>query len=497
MKYFHKWLADFRKRLKQYQEQEREPQLYVKSYFVDSGNSFMDLIQLYPNNKNSDVLWNWLYQIGSIFAKYAASDYFGRFNSISSPPDLMNCMNTLSQMRIVFFILKKYEIHEKISIFEKFFERISGFFSFISSRINENNYKISALYGCCIAIQTFSFFIEEFDEDDYYYKISTGYYKRGIKILRKYLENHNIFEEAPKSFALWLFIYKLLINEKSLDPSLINKVDLIENLENILPTISKITSLSYALDSARQLFNDIFNEYLKKTKEILENFIYSGTYWRSLARIAKLEFYIEIFNQEEKEDEFLHKFPNFEELNIPDSIFMKFLLKLLNIVDLIEADSTLKSLSRENKFKEENFRDFFKTHFEISGEWLVIDEFKGKKDRFSDLRVGIQNTLFRITTEFKIWKRNFDKYPPIEELLDNMGAHDQKGFIFMINPNQKSIKEKLKKELIFGNSKYFQGTYEDLVIKDRTFQLFKAKYMNENKLIEIYFYILDLSAYWM
>lgn len=115
----------------------------------------------------------------------------------------------------------------------------------------------------------------------------------------------------------------------------------------------------------------------------------------------------------------------------------------------------------------------------------------------SDLRVGIPDTLFRITTEFKIWKRNFDEYPPIEELLNNMGAHDGKGVIFMINPNQKSIKEKLKKELIYENSKYFQGTYEDLVIQDRTFQLFKAKYMSENLLIDIYFFILDLNTFWI
>lgn len=342
MKYFNKWIDDFRERLKQYQEEEREPQLNVKSYFIDSGNFFMDLIQLHPDKKNNNALWNWLYQIGSIFAKYAANDYFGRFNSIRSPRDLMNCMNTLSQMRIVFFVLKKYEIHEKISIFEKFFKRISGFFSFISLKINEKFYKISALYGCCIAIQTFSFFLEEFDEDDYYYKISEGYYKRGIKILRKYLENYNIFEEVPDSFALWLFIYKLLMTEELLDSTLINKVDLIKNLEDILPNITKITSLSYALDSTRQLLNDSFNGYLKKTKEILENFIYSGTYWSLLARIAKCEFYTEIFNQEGKEDDFLTNFPNFEELNIPDSTFFIFLSRLLSIVDLIEEDSTLK-----------------------------------------------------------------------------------------------------------------------------------------------------------
>jgi len=496
MIYFNKWIDDFRKRLKQYQEAEREPQLYVKSYFIDSGNFFMDLIQLYPDNNNSSVLWNWLYQIGSIFAKYASNDYFGRFNTIRSPRDLMNCMNTLSQMRIVFFVLKKYEIHEKISIFEKFFKRISGFFNFLSSSIEDTNYKISALYGCCIAIQTFSFFLEEFDEDDYYYKISVGYYKKGIKILRKYLENHNIFNEIPKSFALWLFINKLLMTEELLHSTLINKGDLIENLEDLLPTITKITSLSYALDSTRLLLNDIFNDFLKKTKEILEGFIYSGTYWSSLARIAKSEFYIEIFNQEEEHD-FLKNFPNFEDLNIPDSIFKKFLYRLLNIVDLIEADSTLKGLIRDNKFKEESFRDFFKTHFEISNEWFVTDEFKGKKDRYSDLRVGIPNTLFRITTEFKIWKRNFDEYPPIEELLNNMGVHDGKGVIFMINPNKKSIEEKLKKELIYDNSIYLQGTYEDLIIQDRTFQLFKAKFIDEYKLIDIYFYILDLSSFWI
>ena len=296
MKYFDKWIDDFRKRLKRYQEAEKEPQLNVKSYFVDSGNFFMDLIQIYPNNNNTDVLWNWLYQIGSIFAKNASNDYFGRFNNIRSPRDLINCMNTLSQMRIVFFVLKEYEIHEKISIFEKFFERISGFFDFISSRIKENNYKISALYGCCIAIQTFSFFLEEFDEDDYYYKNSVGYYQKGIKILSDYLENHNIFKEIPKSYALWLFIYKLLMTEELLNSTLITKGDLIEKLKDFLPTITKITSLPYALDSTRELLNDIFNDYFKKTKEILEGFVYSGTYWSSLARIAKSEFYIEIFN---------------------------------------------------------------------------------------------------------------------------------------------------------------------------------------------------------
>ncbi len=497
MSYFNKWIVDFRKRLIQYQVAEREPQLNVKSYFVDSGNFFMDLIQLYPDNDNNDVLWNWLYQIGSIFAKYASNDYFGRFNNIKSTRDLNNCTNTLGQMRIVFFVLKEYEIHEKISIFKKFFERVSGFFDFISSRINENDYKISALYGCCIAIQTFSFFLEEFDEIDYFYSISVKHYERGIKILSEFLEKHDVFKEAPKSYALWLFIYKLLITEDLLDSNLINRGYLIENLNKILSSITKIISMSYTLDSTRELLVDIFDSYFSKAKEIMEHFSYSGSYWSLLARIAKVEFYIEIFDQEESVFEFLKNFPNFEENVIPDSIFKLFSSKLLGIVDLIEGDSTLKALIRENKFKEENFRDFFKTHFEILGEWSIIDEFKGKKDKLSDLRVSVPNTLFRITTEFKIWKRNFDKYPPVEELLNNMGANDRKGVIFMVNPNKNSIEEKLKKELIIDNSKYVPGTLEDLKIQNRNIPIFKARYIDDGKTVDIYFYILDLKAFWI
>jgi len=52
------------------------------------------------------------------------------------------------------------------------------------------------------------------------------------------------------------------MTEELLGSALINKADLIKNLEVILPTITKITSLSYVLDSMRQLLNDCFKKYL-------------------------------------------------------------------------------------------------------------------------------------------------------------------------------------------------------------------------------------------
>ncbi len=177
-------------------------------------------------------------------------------------------------------------------------------------------------------------------------------------------------------------------------------------------------------------------------------------------------------------------------------LFDKFLNTFLRIIDLIKSSHTLKNLIRMRDYKEEDFRDFFKTHYNVDENWNADDEFKGKLDRKNDLRViSATLPLFRISTEFKIWKRNFDKNEPVQELLDNMGNLDKKGVIFMVNPNKSQINDKLKDELIFNHPKYISDTFEEIKIEDRLFPIYKASYKYRNQSIEVYHIIFDSIAF--
>jgi len=179
-----------------------------------------------------------------------------------------------------------------------------------------------------------------------------------------------------------------------------------------------------------------------------------------------------------------------------NQLFDKFFKKFLRIIDLIESYQTLKNLIRTGDYKEVDFRDFFKIHFDADENWNVIDEFKGKLDRKNDMRVtSSKHPLFRVSTEFKIWKRNFDKYEPVQELLDNMGNLDKKGVIFMVNSNKSQINEKLKDELIYNHQKYISDTFEEIKVEDRLFPIYKASYEYKNQSIEVYHIIFNLKAF--
>lgn len=181
---------------------------------------------------------------------------------------------------------------------------------------------------------------------------------------------------------------------------------------------------------------------------------------------------------------------------VTTQLFDEFLNIFLRIIDLIESSHTLKNLIRTKTYKEEDFKDFFKTHFNVNKSWNVDDKFKGKLDRQNDLRVtSASQPLFRISTEFKIWKRNFDKYEPVQELLDNMGNLDKKGVIFMINPNKSQIKEKLMNELIYNHPKYISDTFKEIKVEDRLFHIYKASYEYRSQSIEVYHIIFDLTAF--
>ncbi len=186
---------------------------------------------------------------------------------------------------------------------------------------------------------------------------------------------------------------------------------------------------------------------------------------------------------------------------IPDKsssqFFDKFLKTFLRIIDLIESNQTLKNTIRAQKFKEVDFRDFFKNIFDGNENWNVNDEFKGKLDHQNDLRVtSVNQPLYRISTEFKIWKRNFDKNEPVKELLDNMGHLDKKGVIFMINPKRNQINDKLKDELIFNHPEYISNTFKEIKIENRLFPIYKASYKYKYQSIEVYHIIFDLIAFY-
>ncbi|MHA1310209.1 MAG: hypothetical protein ACTSQO_04695 [Candidatus Helarchaeota archaeon] len=495
MLYLNKWITDFRARLAKYQDQSREPQLNVKSYFVDSGLFLLDLLYLYPNNEHIDTVWNWIYNLGSLFAWNVSSDYFGRFNNANSNEDLKNCNNTIQQMNIAFHAMNYYKVPIEFSIFKRFFERVPKYISILSNKLGNYRLRSLVLYGSCISIQTFGYLLEKFDQKEYYREISQNCYDSSIAIIINYFKKYDIFKDLPNSFGLWSFCFEILQRDPKLKSfNFISQIDFENHMLDILESITRFGSIPYILDNLREKSIKIFDRYLNKLKDLLKNFQYSGTFWSQLARLAKAEFYINVYNIPEIIKKYLIEFPSFDSTFVPQKNIDQFLKTILEITDLIEEDSSLKSLIRSDKYKEKNFRDFFKTHFRIK-KWLVDAELEGKLDYLADLRVIIPKTLFRISIEFKIWKRNFNRYPPIQELLDNMGTNDSVGVIFMVNPNKNSIIESYKNELIINHPKYFPGTIEEIEFDDRLYSIFESCYKENNKLITIYHIIFNTKDF--
>lgn len=83
----------------------------------------------------------------------------------------------------------------------------------------------------------------------------------------------------------------------------------------------------------------------------------------------------------------------------------------------------------------------------------------------------------------------------MEELLDNMGVQDPKGFIYMINENVGSITESYREKLIEKHPLYYPGSCKEINLEDRNYPIFKAGYKYNEELIDIYHIILDLFIY--
>ncbi|MBD3230626.1 MAG: hypothetical protein GF329_20775 [Candidatus Lokiarchaeota archaeon] len=493
--YYNNWITDFRKRLSEYQKNREEPQLNLKSYFIDSGLFFLELIKLYPENEYIRTIWDWLYHLGSLFAWNVSKDYFGRFFSIQNSQDLNNCNNTIQQMYLAFHAMLEFKIPIQFSIFRRFFERLPNYYPILKRNLRNSNNRALSLYGACISLQTFDYLMRKFDPEEKYYQIAQNCYNLASEIIIEYFEKYNIFYDLQNNYGLWSFLFKVI--KQDLRLSSLNLIDPMELKQKLLGYINKIDnfkSIPYVLDNFRGINSDIFKIYLNKLEELLENFTYTGSYWSLLARFAKSEFYLKVFRNTEEEEKYLKNFLPFKKDSIPDRNINVFLENFLKIIDLIEEDSSLKAHIREETLKESHFRDLFKNNFR-SKEWIVDQELEGRLDYPSDLRVGIPNTLFRITIEFKIWKRNFDTHPPIQQLLNNMGVNDSEALMFMINPRNNPIIESYKDELIYNHPKFYPGSYEEKKIIDRHISIFKAGYKENDRFIWIFHYILNLSQY--
>lgn len=182
-----------------------------------------------------------------------------------------------------------------------------------------------------------------------------------------------------------------------------------------------------------------------------------------------------------------------------DSSFLDLVLNsLFKFQNNIDLDSALKDHIRSNNIQEKYFRDYFGLSFrtlELSVKDYDIAsdiEAPNVKDGSTDLVIFEKNTNFQISISFKIWKRNFDKNPPVEQLLEDMGTYDKQGVIYMINPNKKPIDAQLKQELIEDHKWYIKDSYKEISIKGTHNKMLLGMYTYKMKERKIYFLICDL-----
>lgn len=493
--YKDKFIEDFSKRLIDYEEKQVEPLNQVKQYFVDSGNFLLFLYENYEDHPNRESILNWLYHLGSLFGQTISNYYFGYLLNQRTINDYYNCNSLISQMLITFKVMELYRIPSDKSILKTFFERVERYVYKLGTDFLDPSLGSLIIYGYCIALDVFSYFIGNSSTPKKYLLVSKKCFRLAEKRLSLFLTNYNVKTSIPDAIALWIFILNLSKKfEKIKDALNIKNQDLREDILKNLNKLTKLQNFAYPLLSSIE-DNELFLEIQKLTKNSLLAFSYTGSYWNNIPRYAMCEFYSSIYGNVLLENKYISEFRAFA-FDYPISTLDMLIEKTIDIQNQIEYNSAMTKLIQEKKYEEKDFRDYFMDLF-YSGKWISDRERESFKKTLCDLRVSIPDSMFRISYEFKIWKRNFKINPPIEELIDNMGNNDKVGIIYMVNENKKPIEEKYKKELIDDHHWSIPGTYEEKEIKNSTKKIYISKYKNpDERIVEIYHFIYDLYHFW-
>ncbi|UYP48558.1 hypothetical protein NEF87_004843 [Candidatus Lokiarchaeum ossiferum] len=489
------WIKDFSDRLRKYEESKKEPLKHVKQYFVDSGNFLLFLNDFYKKDPNHKSIQNWLYHLGSLFGQNISSYYYGYLLNQKSIDDFKNSNNLIAQMLILFKTMELFNVPSDISILKTFFTRIHRYLSNLGSRFTDQYLGSLVCYGYCLSIEFFGYYLKNTMENAFYRKTARNCLNISIKRLSNFLKKKKIIQIYPNAISLWIFILNISQNNSDIEKALISKnQNLRQEILRNLDKLTKFQSLGYSLYSS---IDDkiLYQSIVAAAKKAHNTFKYTGSYWNNIPRYAMTEFFSSIYGNEIIEKEYITSFNSYS-LDIPLSFIDKLIGKTIDIQNMIEFNSTMQEIIINKQYKEENFRDYFLDQFH-SNYWISEREKETIKKTKCDLNIKTSHNMFRISFEFKIWPRNFKEYPPIEELIGNMGFNDKIGILYMINENLNSIDTTYKNRLIENHRLSIPGTFEEFNIQGSSKKYYFSKYKtDEGRIVEIFHFIFDLFPFW-
>lgn len=489
MSLIQKWLIDLDRRINEYVN--KHPEGRMQEYFIDSGTLLALIYDSfeYDSNKIKFYAWLWLERIANIYV-YPTGEWYNRCVPNASAFDKWGCYNILRELDLLFKLLERNQISLRASVFDTICERVPQYGNTL--QIPGNLIKTDKLYSACWGYHVFS----------RYYSLIPSKYENQINVflnqcktyIEAAIENYKeIFTEKNKSY--WLYTRFLVsIRDLSINKEKILKIKnyCFQRIQKDLED-GKITRVIYLPSIYCDLLNLGNIELAKQIYGKLGEFpTYNGHMWSLLPRYALKEYIILKHKNTSEIESILSK----NLLPKEDISSLELILRAMqNFLYGIDEDSSLKTLIKieEKNIKEVYFRDYYRRSFKSLGHDAEA-EFPNRTDHLTDLVIKDPKTDFQISVEFKVWKRNFDKKPPIEELLDNMGSQENFGILHIINPNLSSIDASIKQELIEEHPLFVENSLK--LRKNHYNYIYEASYNYKEHRKTILFFVFNIRNFY-
>ncbi len=354
-------------------------------------------------------------------------------------------------------------------------------------------------------------------------------FKELFKILFKSIEEYKEFspDQALTCRTFWIFIQQILqLHQLNVTNARNQFARALQDFDYDLSHLALSDGPKHVFQELKDLLNNVniilmkcddadkFAQELEKVNEIVSRYIKAcldveypfpllaiitkSTLEHELAFLRMRKTYLQMLPLESS----LKKTPSMM-LTLGNEIkpFRERILKgMLQSLPALEQDSAIRDhvKNQGRKILECYFRDHFGQFYLAMGitsqnkDFNTDIESPTKKGGESDIQISDKGCGEQVTISTKVWKRDFDKNPPIEQLLEDMGSLEHFGILIMINPGKNPILKKLIQELILNHPNIEKGTmkYESLPNSEQT--ILTATYNHQNQKKQVYFFIIDL-----
>ena len=350
------FILDLDQRIYDYSSEQREPALQAKTYFIDSSVFLLYLIMFSRNNHQTQSFRLRLQEIASIFGNAMIGEWFSRFLPNSRFFDPWGSYQTLRSMLIFEKETEFSSIPLDGSLYKEFFSKVGSLFDYVST---EGDY-IHKIYTACVGLDLFSNYLNS-ETNQKYNNISNHCYRICLRIINEVIDNiENLFLNAQMSHLLWItFAYTLKTNNL-VDGEQITLLEtkIITKLKESTIQMTKYNSLPeiiYLLEKM-SIAPELKELLITKLKSIIPR---KNNSWQNLPKytLGKLEIY-----KSENQINFKSLINPILESRSP-SIFNAVITLKIRFTNMIDEDSSLKSLIRNNNFLEKNFRDYYKNRW--------------------------------------------------------------------------------------------------------------------------------------